>query len=258
MRPASVARCVAAQMAPLGDRLMVKPQEVEKATAGGILLTPTSGSKGMQDALVGTGERLECLRPPDDVGMNALHACGKVQHAGWMIWGAGRPRKSSARSSGHAVCRCMADASTLESCPQCWLWARTAILAWPSATAFCSPSTAALVGAWLGGGLQRVHSLRLPAGCLGGNACLPASPVLALQGRAGLTLPALQYLPPHQMWRCPRGRSALWPRNPCWQSCRESKAAKQTQRDRAALRLAVFLAVQQQSRNANVLVNCRR
>ncbi|PSC72816.1 molecular chaperone [Micractinium conductrix] len=42
------------KMAPLGDRLMVKPQEVEKATAGGILLTPTSGSKGMQDALVGT------------------------------------------------------------------------------------------------------------------------------------------------------------------------------------------------------------
>ena len=41
-------------MAPLGDRLLVRPQEVEKQTAGGILLT-TSGSKSMQDALVGTG-----------------------------------------------------------------------------------------------------------------------------------------------------------------------------------------------------------
>ncbi len=42
------------QMAPLGDRLLVKPQAVEKQTAGGILLSPTSG-KGMQEAIVGTG-----------------------------------------------------------------------------------------------------------------------------------------------------------------------------------------------------------
>ena len=44
------------QMAPLGDRILVKPQEVEKQTAGGILLAPTSGGgRNMQDALVGTG-----------------------------------------------------------------------------------------------------------------------------------------------------------------------------------------------------------
>ncbi|KAI3436540.1 hypothetical protein D9Q98_005957 [Chlorella vulgaris] len=42
------------KMSPLGDRLLVKPQEVEKQTAGGILLAPTSSGKSMQDALVGT------------------------------------------------------------------------------------------------------------------------------------------------------------------------------------------------------------
>ncbi|EFN58613.1 hypothetical protein CHLNCDRAFT_140815 [Chlorella variabilis] len=42
------------KMSPLGDRLLVKPQEVEKQTAGGILLSPTSSGKSMQDALVGT------------------------------------------------------------------------------------------------------------------------------------------------------------------------------------------------------------
>jgi hypothetical protein len=44
------------QMAPLGDRILVKPQEVEKQTAGGILLAPTpGGGRNMQDARVGTG-----------------------------------------------------------------------------------------------------------------------------------------------------------------------------------------------------------
>jgi hypothetical protein len=43
------------QMSPLGDRLLVKPQEAESKTAGGILLAATS-NKSMQDALVGTGE----------------------------------------------------------------------------------------------------------------------------------------------------------------------------------------------------------
>lgn len=47
------------QMSPLGDRLLVKPQEVENKTAGGILLAPTSSGRSMQDALVGTGEPLE-------------------------------------------------------------------------------------------------------------------------------------------------------------------------------------------------------
>lgn len=47
--------CLPLQMSPLGDRLLVKPQEVEKQTAGGILLSPTSSGKSMQDALVGTG-----------------------------------------------------------------------------------------------------------------------------------------------------------------------------------------------------------
>lgn len=45
------------QMAPLGDRLLVRPQAAEEKTAGGILLTPGSGSKGMQDAVIGTGAR---------------------------------------------------------------------------------------------------------------------------------------------------------------------------------------------------------
>ncbi|PRW56031.1 elongation factor mitochondrial [Chlorella sorokiniana] len=42
------------KMSPLGDRLLVKPQEVESKTAGGILLAPTSSGRSMQDALVGT------------------------------------------------------------------------------------------------------------------------------------------------------------------------------------------------------------
>lgn len=42
------------QMSPLGDRLLVKPQEVESKTSGGILLAPTSSGRSMQDALVGT------------------------------------------------------------------------------------------------------------------------------------------------------------------------------------------------------------
>lgn len=51
------------QMSPLGDRLLVKPQEVEKQTAGGILLAPTSSGKSMQDALVGTGVAAACRVP---------------------------------------------------------------------------------------------------------------------------------------------------------------------------------------------------
>ncbi|KAL4457519.1 hypothetical protein ABPG75_012384 [Micractinium tetrahymenae] len=42
------------KMSPLGDRLLVKPQEVESQTAGGILLAPSSSGRGMQDAIVGT------------------------------------------------------------------------------------------------------------------------------------------------------------------------------------------------------------
>lgn len=59
-RPYSAALCITKlhpspmQMSPLGDRLLVKPQEQESKTAGGILLTSGSG-KSMQDALIGTG-----------------------------------------------------------------------------------------------------------------------------------------------------------------------------------------------------------
>ncbi|KAG7669294.1 hypothetical protein Ndes2526B_g05596 [Nannochloris sp. 'desiccata'] len=41
------------QMAPLGDRLLVKPKEKEEKTAGGILLTSSSTPR-MEDALIGT------------------------------------------------------------------------------------------------------------------------------------------------------------------------------------------------------------
>ena len=48
-------------MSPLGDRVLVKPQEVESKTAGGILLAPSGGGRSMQDALVGTGAPPGCL-----------------------------------------------------------------------------------------------------------------------------------------------------------------------------------------------------
>jgi len=41
-------------MAPLGDRLLVKPQEKESKSAGGILLTATSNNSMGEDSFVGT------------------------------------------------------------------------------------------------------------------------------------------------------------------------------------------------------------
>jgi chaperonin GroES len=42
------------KMAPLGDRLLVKPQEKESKSAGGILLTATSNNSIGEDSFVGT------------------------------------------------------------------------------------------------------------------------------------------------------------------------------------------------------------
>ena len=39
-------------MAPLGDRILVRPREADAKSAGGVLLSSSAGS--MQDALVGT------------------------------------------------------------------------------------------------------------------------------------------------------------------------------------------------------------
>jgi chaperonin GroES len=40
-------------MAPLGDRLLVQPEEDAKTTAGGLIMS-TSGTKQIHDAVIGT------------------------------------------------------------------------------------------------------------------------------------------------------------------------------------------------------------
>jgi chaperonin GroES len=51
--PLTPAPLLPPQMAPLGDRLLVKPKAAEEKTAGGILLASSSAPK-MDDAHIGT------------------------------------------------------------------------------------------------------------------------------------------------------------------------------------------------------------
>lgn len=71
-------------MAPLGDRLLVRPREAETATAGGVLLTSGATSE-LSDARVGTvvavGDDVEDAVTPGDTVLFVKYSASDVKTA---------------------------------------------------------------------------------------------------------------------------------------------------------------------------------
>lgn len=73
------------KMEPLGDRVLVKPQEDASASAGGVLL-PSSATKGMGDALIGeviaVGEEVDIAVKAGDVVLYQKYSSADVETPG--------------------------------------------------------------------------------------------------------------------------------------------------------------------------------
>ena len=221
------------QMAPLGDRILVKPQEVEKQTAGGILLAPTpGGGRNMQDALVGTGgwgERVPALPARSCNCICIRMLAGTWWHRAHAVqWHPLLHHTTPARLAPASKTCLPAHPASM----QCWLWARMLMWAWQPATACCSASTAAQVGgcrpALMRHGLSGMLRLAFRAGSRQAGVQHVQAAVRGCAA-AGLNLNSACYprpparLPTLQMWRCRMARCALWRRRASWQSCRKER-----------------------------------